>query len=131
MRLYGTDLCVANSSEFNCKNTEFAVIKSTFYGPDSTVFVTTDCSMTIDFGPTIPGFSGRDTGGVDYRPMISASSPRLSWIKYGDPQGSEVIMQGQFNITNLPTTIQPANVTDFAIGCVDVTVHIRRGYVST
>lgn len=125
MRVYGVnpgnDLTGANYL-----TSEFALQKVTAYGSDNRIHTTTGILLSVDFGGDIPGFVGRDSGGANRRPVISARPPRLSWQKFA-PNNSRAFMT-----LNIGTVRLPEGGSDdlrVPIATVDFSVIVRRSVI--
>jgi len=82
IRLYGYDIYDGITHNYNVDNTEFALQSVTLYGTEQRIQLSTDSyRLNVDFGYTIPGFTGRAHGGADSRATITTSAPRLVWSK--------------------------------------------------
>jgi len=128
MRVYGVDPTLTPIGQ-NFYNSDFGIQKVILYGPDSRTNVpTSGISLSVDYGPTIPGFAGRDMGGANTRAVVGSSAPRVSWMNFG--MTSTTLASGYCNVSNIPyQTGVPDTVLELALGCVDFSIIVRRGAV--
>lgn len=136
MRTFGVNVAGAQTSD-NYMFTEFAIQKVIHYGSDNEQALSRDINLGVDYGDDIPGFFGRDSGNRKSRPVIGCSPPRLAWRKIiaGDVRACVSVAQNLgmpefLNAFRANGSQQPATSTTYDIGTIDISVLVRRSFVS-
>jgi len=136
MRTFGVNVAGQQTSD-NYMFTEFAIQKVLHYGSDNEQALSRDINLGVDFGDDIPGFFGRDAGNRKSRPVVGCSPPRLAWRKIIANDNRVCVQVGQnlgipefLNAFRANGSLQPAASTAYDIGILDITVLVRRSFVS-
>lgn len=136
MRTFGVNVASQETSD-NYMFTEFAIQKVLYYGSDNEQALSRDIHLGVDYGDDIPGFFGRDSGNRKSRPVVGCVPPRLAWRKIiaGDVRACITVGQNLgtpefLNAFRANGSQQPANSTTYDIGLIDITVLVRRSFVS-
>lgn len=129
MRVFGVDVTTDTTSA-NYVTTEYAIQKVVVYGSENRVRPTTGIILACDFSADIPGFVGRDTGGVNRRPVVAVTPPRLTWLTFNGSQNHILSV----NVGGVDRHLEPQapNSLDLlvSVATLDISIIVRRGAVT-